>query len=112
MAFQICKDNIPLTLGNIDEISAEFFGVEITDTYVAPKDYPWYCNWFEMVGHAIDKLPKGQHEWPDVIGNICRVAATLADKYEDFESSLNIFKPFIELCLHFKSLGLIPVSVD
>lgn len=110
MQFQILNKNIPLTMEELDKEAAAFFGVEVTDEYAGPSEYPYVVNWFEMIGPSISRLPEGEHEWRYVIGNMCAIAATLKDSKESFLDSLVIYEPFIDLCFHWQSKGYIPVS--
>ena len=111
MAFQILnKKNKPLTMRELDKEAAEFWSVEITDHYVAPKNRDWTESWYNFIGHTISNLPKGRHDWSDIIGDLCRVASIGETNYDAIIGCINYYKPYIELCLHWKLKGYKSVS--
>ena len=110
--FQILnKDNTPLTMGELDKSASAFWEVKIEETYVSPKNMPWFCNWYEYIGGSINKLPKGTWDWSDIIGILCGTAAIGETDFKGTMDAIFFYEPFIELCLHWKSKGYTPVSL-
>ena len=112
MQFQILNNGKPLTMGELDKSAADFWGVEIDPKeYVAPKGFIWPMTWFNFIGESIAMMPKGTHDWSDVIGYLCRVAASGDTSFTEFQHSVVAYKHFIELCFYWKSLGYVPVTL-
>lgn len=107
--FQILNnENIPMTMQQLDESAAEFWGVEISDSYVAPKGYYWACSWFDYIGAAIAACDKDHLEWSDVIGHLCGVMAICESKTDSYLRRLDALKPFLDLIFHWKELDYTP----
>lgn len=108
--FQIRNsENCPLTLGQIDKIAADFWKVSVNDkTYCKP--YNNYMDWFNTIGSSINNFPKGEIEWCKIIGYLCGTAAIGETNINDFYTALEYYKPYIELCFHFSTLGFVAVS--
>lgn len=110
--FQIQKDGKPLTLGELNKSAADFWGVEIGDHYVAPKGHHWTDNWFQFIGFAIARMPqKKKYEWSNIIGKICGIAAIGETSFPAVLDAIKCYEPYIELCLHWNSLGYDPVTL-
>lgn len=111
MQFQILNNGKPLTMGELDKSAADFWNVEASDHYVAPKGHHWTENWYQFIGATIAQMPKGTHEWSDIIGRLCGIAAIGETSFPAVLDSIKCYEPYIELCLHWKSLGYVPVTL-
>lgn len=112
MKFQILDSNKnALTLGELDKIVCEFWGVELdSKNYAKPKNN--YPDWFNMVGCSIASLPNGEiPEWNRVIGKLCEVAAIGETNINDFMQGLEFYKPYIELCFYFSKQKFTAISL-
>lgn len=112
MQFQIHKNGKPLTMGELDKSAAAFWKIEIDpEEYVAPKGFSWPMTWFNFIGKSIAMMPEGTHNWSEVIGNICCLAAIGEKSFDALQRYIKAYKPFIELCYYWKSLGYVPVTL-
>lgn len=114
MQFQILNsDNQPLTMEQLDKEVAEFWGVKYNDDeYARPFDNaPIGTDWFNFVGYAIIRIKQNRIEWSDVIGELCKIAAIAESSFDGVLDSILTYKPYIELCLYWKSKGYVPVSL-
>lgn len=120
MSFQILNSEMqPIFMGELDREAAAFFGVEVDNKRYA-EPFRFAPNWFDIVGWAINQQPKdtnasgnrpkGRCEWSDIIGYICGIAAIGESTYEEIIRKIGVYKPYIELCLHWEAKGYIPVS--
>lgn len=111
MAFQILdKNNKPLSMVSIDKEAAAFWNVEIKDNFSAPEGRDWTESWYNFIGNTISNLPDDKYEWSDIIGKLCGIAAIGETNYDSIISCINYYRPYIELCLHFKIQGYVPIS--
>ena len=110
MEFQIRKNASPITMGELNKEAAAFWGVEIGDKYVAPQGRAWPEDWHHYIGATIAQMPQGKYEWSDIIGKLCGIAAIGETQYDSIICCINFYKPYIELCLHWKMQGYVPVS--
>lgn len=110
MQFQILCNNEPLTMGTLDKSAADFWGVETSDHYTAPKGRHWTDSWYQHVGTAIAQMPQRKYDWSDIIGKLCGIAAIGETSFPAVLDSIEYYKPYIELCLYWKTQGYIPVS--
>lgn len=111
MQFQILNsDNQPITMGELDKEAAAFWGVETGEHHVAPKGHHWTENWFQFIGATIAQMPQRKYEWSDIIGKLCGIAAIGETSFPAVLDCIKCYEPFIELCLHWKAQGYIPVS--
>ena len=103
------KEGKPISMGILDVEAAEFWKVEFSaKKYASPKNC--YYSWFDNIGTAIADLSQGKHKWPEVIGYFASVAAIGEHSFQEFIDALKPFKPFIELCMYWESIGYTPVS--
>lgn len=110
MQFQILCNNEPLTMSTLDKSAADFWGVEISDHYTAPKGRHWTDSWYQCIGAAIAQMPKKKYEWSDIIGKLCGIAAIGETSFPAVLDSIKFYEPYIELCLYWKKQGYTPVS--
>ena len=110
MQFQILNNGRAITMGELDEEAAAFFGVEVDDKHYAEPDQNSYGNWFDFIGGSIAIQPKGEHEWSTIIGRICGIAAIGETSTEKILDSIKCFSPYIDLCLDWQAKGYVPVS--
>lgn len=105
------KEGKPITIDELNREVAKFWEVEYTETkYVSPKGYS--STWLDTVGTAIADIQS--NEWIDVIGfftKLATVGASIGEaSFEGIIDALKYYKPYIELCLYWKSKGYTPVS--
>ena len=124
--FSFSKNNETLTINEIDEIAAHFWGKEVSKTrYATPVDKS-SVNWFDVLGHAIEDLQygkttyndKSRYVWsakrgenpvfsmPTVASMIIFQFTRNEDNFEDIAEMTKILEPFIKLCYHLHSLGI------
>lgn len=110
MQFQILNsNNQPLTLAELNKSAADFWGVEISDDYAAPKETG--ISWYHTIGRTIAHcIPTGKCDWSVVIGDLCTQIAAGDFSYDEFINLIEFNKPYIELCLYWKKQGYTPVS--
>lgn len=112
MAFQILdKNNNALTMGELDKEAAAFWGVELDSKHnVSPKGREWPADWYNFIGLTISQMLNSKYQWFEVIGALCGTAAIGENTFDRILSSIEYYKPYIELCLHWQSKGYTPVS--
>lgn len=112
MKFQILNtENVPMTMEELDRMASEQFGVEFDEkNYAHPEGRPGF-DWFNWIGHSIASLPKGKHEWSEVIGYMFQIASISNTSSKEFYYDLDRLAPLIDLVLHWKKMGFTPVSV-
>lgn len=117
-------------LNEIDEIAAKFWGKEVHPKYyAAPKGG---ANWFDVLGRAIEDLqyfhrkeldgslyyhracsPKNrdaEFEMNEVAPMILCNLTRWNKSAEEFSTDVEYLKPYVELCFHLHSLGIIGVG--
>lgn len=111
MQFQIRnKQGVALTMGELDKIAADFWGVELRENkHPCPKDST--VNWYAIIGWKIADLQKGQHCWSDVVASICQMIGNNSLSYKEVVDGLVLYTPYIKLCFYFQELDLIPYSI-
>lgn len=111
MKFQILNaEKSAITLGELDKIVCEFWGVEFdNNNYAKPKNN--YPDWFNVVGQSIACQPQGEIEWHKVVGHICSIAAIGESEINTFVNSLEFYKPYIELCFYFSKQKFTAISL-
>lgn len=122
------KDRI-LTLGEMDAIVAEFWGVEVDPKwYACPPEWPTN-NWFDCIGHGIEDLQyiyttredgskhyihgiNGTNEFKmeKVIAMVMFNSMAYAS-FKGMSHVASIYKPFIELCEHLDKLGITSIGL-
>lgn len=132
MAFQFKNKETKKTyyLNEIDEIAAKFWGKEVHPKYyAAPKGG---ANWFDVLGRAIEDLqyfhrkeldgslyyhracsPKhrdAEFEMNEVAPMILCNLTRWNNTAEEFNNDVEFLKPYVELCFHLHSLGIIGVG--
>lgn len=109
-AFQILNsNNIPISLGELDKEAAEFWNIDISDRYVTPNQRT--DSWFQSIGAVISQMSEGKHEWFDVIGKLCGIAAIGETSFLAILDAITYYEPYIDLCLYWNSKGYTPVTI-
>jgi hypothetical protein len=127
--FQFKQNDSILTLGEMDAIVAEFWGVEVHPKwYACPPDWPT-MNWFDCIGHGIEDLQyiytldhddnrkyhhgiNGTNEFKmeKVIAMVLFNSMAYAS-FKGMSYTASIYKPFIELCEHLDKLGITSIGL-
>lgn len=126
--FQFKQNDRILTLGEMDAIVAEFWGVEVHPKYYAcPPE--WHMNWFDCLGHGIEDLQyiyttkeDGSRRYHHGINGtnefkmlkVISMVLFYSMAWDDFEGIpviQSIYKPFIELCEHLDKLGITGIGL-
>lgn len=111
MKFQILDtEGNALSMGELDRDAARFFNVPYDKKKYAKPSMD-SVSWYNPVGWAITDSGKGILDWIDVIAQMLTVCPICTNSIEELEISFRIFKPYIELCYHWKSKGYIPVCL-
>ena len=109
MGFQIIYNGRILILDEIDKEAAAFFGIKHNDNeYAKPPKYNF--DWFEIIGYSISDLDIRNINWTKVIGKILSNAASLTKSYDDLQESIEIHRPYIELCYYWQAKNYIIVN--
>lgn len=109
MGFRIIHNGHILTLDELNKEAAIFFGVNHNDKeYAKPPKYNF--DWFKIIGYSISDLDIHNINWAKVIGKILSNAASLTRSYDDLQKSIDMFRPYIELCYHWQAKKYIPIS--
>lgn len=127
--FQFKQNDRILTLGEMDAIVAEFWGVEVDPKwYACPPDWP-HMNWFDCIGHGIEDLQyifttreDGSRRYHHGIDGTSEfkmekvIAMVLFNSmaYSSFKSipvTPSVYEPFIELCEHLDKLGITGIGL-
>jgi hypothetical protein len=118
-------------LNEIDEIAANFWGKEIHPKFYATPSQGG-ANWFDVLGRAIENLQyfhrkeaddslyyhracsadnrAAEFEMNEVAPMILCNLTRWNKNAEEFISDVDILKPYVELCFHLHSLGIIGVG--
>lgn len=119
MAFQLKNKETGhiYTINEIDEMAAQFWGVEVDSKYYAePKGYSQ--NWFDMIGWAIDQIDCKVLDKNNL--SMSEIASFMMYQQSRFSNDINVdhfitwanwLKPYFELCEHFKQLNIIGVQL-
>lgn len=127
--FQFKQNDRILTLGEMDAIVAEFWGVEVHPKwYACPPDWPT-MNWFDCIGHGIEDLQyiytldrddnriyrygiDGTNEFKMLkVISMVIFNSMVWDDFEGISITPSVYKPFIELCEHFDKLGITGIGL-
>lgn len=127
--FKNIETNETLTLNEVDNIVAKFWGKEVDPKYYACPSNKG-LNWFDSLGHAIEDLQyfyytcgngekrylrstdptTANFDMAEVASMLVYSQSRYSSNYEDILESLEYIKPHIELCYHLKSLNIIGVG--
>ena len=128
--FKNSETNYIYTINEIDEIAAKFWGKEVHPKfYATPKGGP---NWFDVLGRAIEDLQyfhrkeldgslyyhracsvnnkDAEFKMNEVASMILCNLTRWNNSAEEFTTDVEYLKPYIELCFHLHSLGIIGVG--
>lgn len=109
MDFKIIYNERAFTIDELDKEAAAFFGVEHNDSkYAKPLKYNF--DWTDIIIFAISCIDKRNIQWNEVIGKILTFAASLTKSYDDLQKSIEIHRPYIELCYHWQAKKYIIVT--
>jgi hypothetical protein len=133
--FRNIKTNKTYTLNEIDEIAANFWGVEVDERRYAcpPVNGQFATNWFDILGHAIedlqyfntkcldghlryhkacemDEMHNPMFKFDDIVPQLIS-NCIYADSMRSLEIGLEYCKPYIELCYHLKSMDIVGVAM-
>lgn len=99
MTFQILHNGNALTIDELNKEAAAFFSIEHNDSeYAKPSKYNF--DWTDFIIFAISCIDKRNIQWVEVIGKILTFATSLTKSYDDLQESIEIHRPYIELCYH------------
>lgn len=105
-------------LEEIDEIAAQFWGVEVDPKYyAAPKDR--LISWFDKIGWAIDQIGgKSLDKNCITMSEISAYMIYLETKYTTDKIDLDYYlkwvkllKPYIDLCNYLHKLNIVGVQL-
>lgn len=127
--FQFKQNDRILTLGEMDTIVAEFWGVEVDPKwYACPPDCP-YLNWFDCLGHGIEDLQyiytldrndnrkyrhgiDGTNEFKmEKVIAMVMFNSMAYDSFKGMSHTASVYKTFIELCEHLDKLGITGIGL-
>ena len=124
MSFQILnKEGQAIGINTLDAEAAKFWGKEVhVKQYATPREGRISGNWFDVIGLPIschrgadDVTWKNVIAWQldyyiDIVVKDDKVQST-EDIAKETPEWLNFYKPYIELVLHWKTLGYTPKTV-
>jgi hypothetical protein len=105
-------------LTDIDEIAANFWGVEVDSKwFAAPKDRS--TSWFDKIGWAIDQiegksLDKDNITMPEIVAYMIYLETKYAGDKINLEYYLKwveYLQPYIDLCNHLHKLNIVGIQV-
>lgn len=120
------------TLNEVDEIAAKFWGKEVRSVQYATPKGPNPGNWFDILGACIEELQyfvskdaKGKQVFLRSIDggtassfDFSEVAAMILGKWTRYNTTaeqvfqdMEALKPYIELCFHLRTLGIIGIGL-
>lgn len=127
--FQFKQNDRILTLGEMDAIVAEFWGVEVDPKwYACPPECPTW-NWFDCIGHGIEDLQyiytldrdnnrkychgiNGTNEFKMIkVISMVLFYGMVWDDFKGISIMPSVYKPFIELCEHLDKLGITGIGL-
>jgi hypothetical protein len=127
--FQFKQNDRILTLGEMDAIVAEFWGVEVHPRwYACPPEWP-NMNWFDCIGHGIEDLQyiytldrddnriyrygiDGTNEFKMIkVISMVMFNSMVWNDFEGISDTPSMYKPFIELCEYLDKLGITGIGL-
>ena len=101
-----------LSMEELNKEAAEFFGVPYKEEEYAK---PWgkSLNWCYAFDTNMTTLShKGLLQWEDLIKQILQISVFYnTNSFEGLNRIIQAYKPYIELCYHWKSKGYTPVCL-
>ena len=100
-----------LSMDELNKEAAEFFGVPYEEEeYAKPqgKSLNW-CGAFES--SMITLSHKGLLQWEDLVKQILQISVFYTNSFEELNRIIQAYRPYLELCYHWKAKGYTPVCL-
>lgn len=109
MDFQIFYNGNALTIEELNKEAANFFGVEYNSSEYAKPSKDNF-NWTDIILFAISCVDRRNIQWVEVIGKILSISTSLTKSYDDLQKSIEIHRPYIELCYYWQAKNYIIIN--
>jgi hypothetical protein len=129
MALGVKKDGVIIHIRDVDAEVAKFWGTECDDdsysSYIKKEDYikdgilqeykylrdKMLSDWFHVLGYQIEKSKGAITDWDAAFTALIDSNMELTYTKENNtsrEQMIEMYKPYLDLAEHFKSLGWVP----